>query len=979
MRSLRGFVVGAAALAALVVNAVPVQAQTDSLSNLRYRAIGPAISGGRITAVAGSNRNPWLYYAGGADGGVFKTTDGGMSWTATFDDAPVAAIGAIAIDPSNDDSVWVGTGESNPRNTVASGDGIWHSGDGGKTWKHLGLDTTFAISSIAIDPHDPQTIVTGALGNPFGASPDRGVYVTHDGGAHWTKSLYVDAVDGVSSIAMDPSNPRHLFAGVWEYHRWPWFASSGGVRGGVFATYDGGATWTRLRGGGLPAGLTGRIGLSISASNPKRVYAIIQAPKGALWRSDDDGKTWATIDKTEWVGWRGYYFSTIFANPHNSDEVIDPESAIARSEDAGRTWSLIGNVDQYDAHALWWSRDGRRIASGADTGAGFSVDGGKTWYTPRDLPVSQIYHVGLSDSFPYQVCIGLQDALSWCGPGVAQNAVGILNRNWTMIAPGDGMYSLYDPVDQNFVWSTETNRSTGQVYLTDLRTLQAREVSPSQRFSEGMASGDMPYRFDWVAPIAFTYTKPVRTLLGGNVVFATADRGQTWSVVSPDLTRNEKSHQLASGGPIAGDRTGAEFSGAIAALETTPLDPQLIFVGTDDGLVQISKDGGAHWSGITPPNVPPWGRVAIEAGRSAAGTAYVAIDRHMLADTQPYLFKTADFGAHWQSIAGNLPRDRFLKCVREDPFQAGLLFACTQRGVWTSFDGGAHWRQLRLNMPASAVYDVQIEPHTHDLVVGTQGRGVWVLDDLTPLEAIARGDSQTLLAPRDAYRYFLPLPYASSAAGDFVGENAPYGAVLNIDLQRAVPAATLDITDANGATVRRIALRNLHAGINRVVWDLATNGPTLWKYTVASNAGPAEGQQVVPGKFGARLTGPNLDARTTITVRATSGDPAIITKYQQRYAFLSGLYADLSRIDAKLNEIGECLRTSCPQRERDAKMSAALSTEYQTPIQMVMTTPHLRQRVNALIERVGTSDDAPNQAQLDEAATLHQEIEKAME
>lgn len=969
-----------AAIVSLAVTciAMPARADGGDLGGLRYRAIGPAVSGGRVTAVAGSNRNPWLYYAGGADGGVFKTTDGGMSWTPLFDREPVAAVGAIAVDPSNDRSVWVGTGEANPRNSVASGDGIWHSADGGTTWKHLGLDGTFAISSIAVDPHRPKVVIVGALGTPFAPSADRGVYVTNDGGAHWRKSLYVDAVDGVSSIAMDPRDPGHLFAGVWEFHRTPWHATSGGVHGGIFATRDGGLTWKKLVGGGLPAGLTGRIGLSIAASNPRRIYAIVQARTGAIWRSDDGGKTWTTIDKSEWVGWRGYYFSTIATNPHNSGELIDLESTMARSEDAGKTWSMIGNVDQYDNHALWWSRDGRRIASGSDSGVAFSVDGGSTWYTPRNLPVAQVYHIGLSDDILYQVCVGLQDVFSWCGPGVAQNAIGILNRNWTMVAQGDGMYSLFDPQNRNLVWSTETNRSTGQVYLTNLRTLQAREVSPSQRFSEGMAAADMPYRFDWVTPIAFTYTTPPQTLVGGNVVFATSDLGNRWTILSPDLTRNEKSHQQASGGPIAGDRTGAEFADAIVSLMTTPLDPQTIFAGTDDGVVQLSRDGGRHWSDITPSPVPPWGRMAVEPGRVAAGTAYVTVDRHMLADTRPYVFQTGNFGQRWSSIAGNLPRNLFLNCVREDPAQPGLLFACTQRGVWFTSNDGAFWRPLRLNMPASAVYDLEIEPHMHDLVVGTQGRGVWILDDITPLELLARGTARTLLPPRIAYRYFLQTPYATSGAGDFVGENAPYGAILNFHLDRTVTAATVRISDAHGAPIRTLTVKTLHAGITRVLWDLRTDGPTLWKYAVKGNMGPAEGPQVPPGTYTARALGPGLDATATIEVRATSENPTVLEDYRDRFAFLTGLYGDLSAIDAALNDIDECLKSACSRRERSAIVRVELTAGYRSPIEMVMTRPALRERVSALIERMGTSEAGPNQAQRDEAALLHREIRQAL-
>ncbi len=952
----------------------------DELGALRYRSIGPAISGGRITAVAGSDQDPYLYYAGAADGGIFKSVDGGVSWQAVFDRAPVAAIGAVAIDPANAQNIWVGTGESNPRNTVEGGDGIWHSTDGGRTWTHAGLDDTFAISSISIDPRNSNVLLAGALGTPFAPSPDRGIYRTRDGGRHWRKTLYVDASDGVSDLARDPANPAHLLAGVWEFHRTPWSASAGGTRGGIFESRDGGLTWERLQGRGLPSGLTGRIGLTFSQTNPKRIYAAIQSSEAAIWRSDDGAKTWHSIAKSEWVGYRGYYFSKIFVDPADQNRLLNLETLMARSENGGRSFELV-DLDQYDQHALWWSRDGRRIVDGADTGVALSVNGGKSWFTPRNLPVSQVYHIGLSAQFPYIVCVGLQDVNSWCGPGVAANAVGILNRDWTLIAPGDGNYSVFDPVDPQYVWSSETERSAGQIYLTDLRTYQSVEVSPSQRFSEGMAAADLPYRFDWMTPIAFTYTNPVRTLVGGNAVFATTDRGRSWTVTSPDLTRNEKSHQLLSGGPISHDNTGAEFSDAITSIATTPLDPALLWVATDDGLVQISHDLGGHWSNVTPRGLPPWGRIdVLEAGHATAGTAYIAVDRHMNGDTQPYLLKTLDYGRDWSSIAGDLPRNLYLRCVREDPTTPLLLFACTQRGVWASFDGGAHWRSLRLNMPASATYDIAIYEGTHDLVVGTQGRGMYVLDDISAIERMAASPNRDLqlYPPRIAYRYFLPSPYTTTDAGDFIGQNAPYGAVINVYSPRAMRGATLEMYDSNENRVRTMHVEHWNYGFNRIVWDLRTDGPVRWKYTAENNAGPTEGPQVVPGSYTVKLTADGAVRRQPIVIRTVSGDAQSQTEYEARYRFLQGLYADLSLVNERLNTIDACLRSNCADRQQESALRSTLTAGYRSQLQMVMMQPRLRERILALIERLGTSEAPPTQAQVDEAALLHQSLQRAL-
>jgi photosystem II stability/assembly factor-like uncharacterized protein len=983
MRSRRSALAIAALFVSTVFTAPASAASGNEFASLTYRSIGPAVTGGRITAVAGSEQDPYLYYAGGADGGVFKSVDGGVSWSPVFDRNPVAAIGAIAVSAANANDVWVGTGESNPRNTVEGGDGVWHSTDGGQTWTHAGLDETFAISSISVDPANPRVIVAGAFGTPFRQSTDRGVYRTTDGGRHWRKTLYVDASDGVSDVVRDPANSKHLLAGVWEFHRTPWSAAAGGYRGGIFASHDGGGTWERLRGGGLPNGPTGRIGLAISRTNPKRIYAVIQSKEAAIWRSDDGGKTWIRFEKSLWVGYRGYYFSKIFVDPANESRVLDLETLASRSEDGAASFKLIENLDQYDHHALWWSRDGRRIINGADTGVALSVNGGKTWFTPRDLPVSQVYHVGLSPQFPYTVCVGLQDVNSWCGPGIAANAAGILNRDWTLIAPGDGNYSVFEPNHPEYVWSSETERSAGQVYLTDLRTNQAREISPSQRFSEGMAVRDLPFRFDWMTPIAFTYSHPVAALVGGNVVFQTTDRGQHWERISPDLTRDENSHQAVSGGSISHDNTGAEFADAITSIVTTPLDPSLVWVATDDGLVQVSRDLGAHWSNVTPPEAPSWGRIdVIEAGHGSAGTAYVAVDHHMSnGDERPYLFATEDYGKGWTSISGDLPHDLFVRCIREDPVVTSLLFACTQRGVWASLDAGRHWQSLRLNMPASAVYDIELYEKTRDLVVGTQGRGVYVLDDIGPLEWLATSPNRvlTLLPPRTAYRYFLPQPYASSGAADFVGQNAPYGAVVSVFAPVATSKASARMLDASGNEVRSLHVDRLHAGFNRLQWDLRSNGPVLWKNAPANNAGQVEGPEVVPGAYTVEITAGGATQRQPLVVRATDDDTTTQAQFDERYGFLRGLYDDLSRVNQELNTLDACIRSKCADEARAASLKLKLTAGYQSQLEMVMVEPRLRERILALIERVDTSELPPTQGQLDEAATLHESVRQALQ
>ncbi|HKE35908.1 MAG TPA: hypothetical protein VKB39_00660, partial [Candidatus Baltobacteraceae bacterium] len=535
-----------------------IAAVVAAFGNLQYRAIGPAIAGGRATAVAGSNHDSQLYYAGGAGGGVFKSVDGGASWRAVFDHERVAPIGAIAISPSNDANVWVGTGESNPRNDVESGDGIWHTTDGGKSWRFAGLAGAGQIAQISIDPSDPRTVVVGVLGKVFADSPTRGAYVTHDAGAHWQRTLYAGPSSGVSDLIRVEDNPSTLFAGVYDFRRQPWMMRSGGPNGGIYRSDDGGTSWRKLTGNGLPGAPTGRIGLA--AGSGGRIYAIVQSRAGELWRSDDGGSTWKKMPHSHYVGDRSFYFSRIFVDPQNRDRLIDVGLILSRSDDGGKNFHAIATNAGWDYHQAWWSQDGRRVLVANDEGIVISGDGSANWWQPYDVPFPQPYHIGLGATAPnYRVCVGLQDDDTWCGWSEVFNGIGILNRDWETAGPGDGMWALEDPADAQLIWSTTTNSDTGQVYLFDERTQQASELSPYARANSGPPH-TFKYRFNWDSPIAFTVSDHPSVLVGGNVVFSSADRGQTWKAISPDLTRNEKLHQQPSGGPIDLDLSGAETS-----------------------------------------------------------------------------------------------------------------------------------------------------------------------------------------------------------------------------------------------------------------------------------------------------------------------------------------------------------------------------------------------------------------------------------
>ena len=964
-------------------------------SGLKYREIGPAISGGRVPAVAGSNRDPHLYYAGGAGGGVFKSTDGGASWTAVFDGEPVAPVGAIAIAPQDDRDVWVGTGESNPRNTVESGDGIYHSGDGGQSWQHLGLERSAHISSITIDPRDRRVVAVGVLGRVSADDPNRGVYVTRDGGAHWAKTLYVGPASGVSSLVRVPDRPSTLFAGVWQFRRLPWVLDSGGRLGGIYRSDDDGATWRKLSGNGLPSGLTGRIGLA--ASNGGRIYAAIQSRAGDLWRSDDGGVTWRKMPHSPLLGARPFYFSSVFVDPANRDRLINVALILSMSTDGGRTFHEVATDAGWDYHWVWWSNDGARLIVGNDEGVVLSSDGGQNFWQPYDLPVAQPYHVGFDRTIPnYRLCIGLQDDNVWCGPSSSDNVIGVLNRDWYQIAPGDGMWAVFDPTDPDYVWATSTNTDTGQVFLFNARTKQAYEVSPSAQSSGANAAGRMRYRFNWETPI--TFTDDGKTLVGGNVVFESSDHGQTWSVISPDLTRDDKSKQLDSGGAISYDQSGAEFYDTILSLATEPLDinvmpdgikgglvkmnrDKVIWAGTDDGLVQLTRDGGAHWQDVSPPPslVPPWGRImCIEPARYAPGMAFISVERHLLGDDRPYVLETRNYGKSWLSVAGDLPRDLFVRSIRQDPRSGALLYAGTNRGVWFSYDEGVHWQSLRLNMPAAPIYDLEIQPDTYDLIVASHGRGVWILDDLEPLLYWQFGHSTAvnLFPLRDAYRMYRWSPVnvftgpPSIPQNEYIGENAPNGAIVSYYLAYAAKSATIEFLDADGHVVRRLDGKSVpkNAGINRTSWDLTQDGPVKWNGTFKQNQGPDTGAEVLPGTYLVRLTadGVTQTKRLTVKLDPRDNDPA---RAATRYEFLSTLYAQLSTIDTMLNQIDSRLRGA--SRAQAAQLLAFKHRLTYDPrnIEDLSGPGQLREGVLDLIARMSSSFQAPTATQTAQEAS----------
>ncbi len=967
-RALRGC---ALLLPVLMAFALPARAALD-FSGLTYRGIGPAIAGGRTTSVVGSDADPKIYYAGGAGGGVFKSVDGGASWTPVFDSEPVAPIGAIAVAPHDPDDVWVGTGEANPRNDVEQGDGMWHSTDGGKTWRHMGLRAAGSISAISIDPRDPRRIVVAALGNIFRDNMMRGIFVTNDAGAHWKRALYVNSGIGASDVVRMPDHPSTLFAGMYYLRRTPWTMISGGYGGGIWRSDDNGTTWHKLAGHGLPGGPIGRIGLA--AGTHGRVYADMQSRAGTLWRSDDGGATWRMMPNNALVGARRFYFSSITVDPANNDKLISVGLILSMTTNGGKSFHAIAQNAGWDYHAVWWSHDGTRIAVGSDEGAVMSKTGGKTWIQPYDLPFEQPYHVAFDDMLPnYHVCIGLQDDNSWCGWANSPSGIGVLGRDWFQFAGGDGMWAMYDPLDHHDIWTTSTSSDTGQVFLYNTRSHEVSDVSPDAESNGDMPADMLHYRFNWDTPLAFTSSGAA--LVGGNVVFESADRGAHWSVISPDLTRNVRAHQRIPGGPVDADMSGAETADNILDIETSPIDSSLYWVGTDDGLVQMTRDAGAHWENVTPAIFPHWGRVAtVSPGRFSAGTAFAAVDDHMLGDDVPHLFETTDYGAHWRSIDGNMPHDLYVRVVRQDIVNPNLLYAGTQRGVWASWDGGRQWQSLRLNMPATAIYDIEIQPHFDDLLVAAHGRGVWILDDIVPLQHPANPARFTMFPIRDTYRWYPLAPVNAFSKGmpanEFVGPNVDYGALITYWLPRKERHVAIEILDANGHPIRHLSGKNVtgKAGLNRIAWDLTENPPTKWHGTYKQNQEPGGGVDVVPGTYTVRVRAGGMTQQAAVVVKEDPRDDLTLAQVQAHHDLLVQIVDELSSVDTMLNSIDGRLKHASPSLRARLLAFRRLLTYDPRNVEDLGGPAGLREKLLDLYGRVGMSFEPASQAEIDTAA-----------
>ncbi|MCL4214972.1 MAG: glycosyl hydrolase [Gemmatimonadales bacterium] len=803
----RALVPAALTLISLALPVAP-QAQTldaSALNGVRWRELGPA-RGGRSVAVAGSESRPLEYWMGTTGGGVWKTTDGGVNWNPVTDKYFGGTIGAIGVAESNPDIVYVGGGETHIRGNTSHGDGLWKTTDAGKTWALMGLKETRHIARVRVHPTNPDIVYVGALGHAFGNNPERGVFKTTDGGKTWAKILFRNDSTGISDLIMDPNDPNTLYAAFWHAYRRPWMLNSGGPGGGIFKTTDGGATWREITAApGLPRGVLGKIGLAVSPANSQRVWAIIEADSGGVYRSNDAGATWEWINKDRNLRQRAWYYSKIYADPADTNVIYGLNVQFFRSVDGGRTFRQQISVPHGDNHDMWIARgDPKRMVQANDGGANVSFNGGVTW-SEQDFATAQMYHVSTTNHFPYHVCGAQQDNSTLCGPSRKEG--GISRADWQDAGGGESGYVTAHPTNPDLIYA---GSYSGYLTRKDMRTGLERNINAWPMNPMGHSSEDIKYKFQWTFPIVISQHDTKVLYVGGSHLFRSTNEGQSFDIISGPLARNDPKTLGPSGGPITKDQTGVETYGTIFTFSESPRSPLTLWVGTDDGWVQLSRDGGKTWKNVTPPGIGDFARISIiDASRFDEGTAYLAANRFQLDDFSPSLWKTTDFGATWTKIVNGITGDEFTRVIREDPERRGLLYAGTERGVWVSFNDGALWQKLQMNLPPVPVHDLVVKEG--DLVVGTHGRSFWVLDDLSAIRQLTPAvlaKPAHLFAPRDAYRIdwggggFGGGARQDSTVTTRPGLNPTSGAVVYYHLASADQKVKLEFLAPDGSVIK---------------------------------------------------------------------------------------------------------------------------------------------------------------------------------
>jgi photosystem II stability/assembly factor-like uncharacterized protein len=898
---------------------------------MRWRNVGP-FRGGRVLAVTGVPGEPNVYYFGGVAGGVWKSTNGGRMWTPLFDQQGTSSIGSIAVSDSDHNVIYVGTGEACIRGNISYGDGVYKSLDGGQHWQHVGLNDSRHIGAVIINPKNPDIAFVAALGHAYAPNAERGIFRTRDGGKNWEKVLYVDDKSGGIDVVFDPKNPNTLFASIWQVVRTPYSLDSGGPGSGIYKSIDGGTTWKRLEGHGLPSGIWGRSGVSVSGGDSNRVYALIEAKEGGIFRSDDGGDTWSRINDDERYRQRAWYFTHIFADPKSPDTVYVLNTGLFRSRDGGKTFDLLP-APHGDHHGFWIDpTDTDRLINGNDGGTTISVDGGKTWTQQDNQPTAQFYHVAADNHFPYRLYGAQQD----------NSTVAILNRtddgyigrqHWYDVGGGESAYIAPDPRDSNISYA---GAEDGSITRYDKRTEAGQNVAVWPVDVTGHGAVDLKYRFQWTFPLMLSPHDPNTIYAGAQMVFKSTDEGKHWTAISPDLTRNDKSKQQPSGGPITLDITSVEYYDTVFTLAESPVQKDLIWAGSDDGLIHVTEDGGKNWKNVTSKAWPEWSLISlIEASPTDANTAYAAIDDHRLDDLHPYIYKTTDLGKTWNRITDGIPEGAFVHAVRQDPVAKNVLYAGTELGVYVSFNDGAHWQPLQLNLPRTPVTDLVVKEN--DLAVSTNGRAFWVLDDLSPLRELRpelANSDVILYQPSPIHRLNFPEDVDKRRP---VGENPPNGAIISYYL-KAEPKdeVTLEITDSEGKLVRKYSSKErknkneqppewpdlekppellpTSAGMNRFPWNLRYETPLELPGAFYEGNGP-EGAIAMPGTYNLKLTAGGRSETTKLEVKADPRVKASMEDLRKQFDLSTKVSQRIAELHAAVIEI----RDARLQMDRIAK------------------------------------------------------------